>query len=67
MQSRVPIGPPLRHIDFNGGWEWNSRVWLADFEYQVWPGFTFGSLHPNGVSAGISFQVLGSSRTKMSK
>jgi hypothetical protein len=43
------------------------RVRLADFEYQAWPGFTFGSLHPYGVSAGISFQVLGSSRTKMSK
>ena len=43
------------------------RVRLADFEYQVWPGFTFGSIHPYGVSAGISFQILGSSRTKMSK
>ena len=36
------------------------RVRLADVEYQVWPGFTFGSLHPYGISAGISFQVLGS-------
>jgi hypothetical protein len=43
------------------------RVRLLDFEYQEWPGFTFGSLHPYGISAGISFQVLGSSRTKMSK
>ena len=43
------------------------RLRLADFEYQVWPGFTFGSIHPYGVSAGISFQILGSSRTKMSK
>ena len=43
------------------------RVRLADVEYQVWPGFTFGSLHPYGGSAGISFQILGSSRTKMSK
>jgi len=43
------------------------RVRLVDFEYQVWPGFTFGSLHPYGVSAGISYQFLGSSRTKMSK
>jgi hypothetical protein len=43
------------------------RVRLVDFEYQEWPGFTFGALHPYGVSAGISFQVLGSSRTKMSR
>jgi len=43
------------------------RVRLVDFEYQDWPGFSYGSLHPYGLSAGISFQVLGSSRTKMSK
>jgi opacity protein-like surface antigen len=28
-----------------------------DFEYQEWPQFTFGALHPYGVSAGISFRV----------
>jgi hypothetical protein len=43
------------------------RLRLADFEYQVWPGFTFGSIHPYGVSAGISYQILGSFRTRMSK
>lgn len=43
------------------------RLRLVDFEYQAWPGFTFGSIHPYGVSAGISFQILGSSRTRMSK
>jgi hypothetical protein len=43
------------------------RVRLVDFEYQMWPSFTFGPIHPYGVSAGISFQVLGSSRTKMSR
>jgi hypothetical protein len=43
------------------------RLRLADFEYQVWPGFTFGSIHPYGVSGGISFEMLGSSRTKMSR
>jgi hypothetical protein len=43
------------------------RLRLADFEYQVWPGFTFGSIHPYGISAGISYQILGSSRTRMSK
>jgi hypothetical protein len=44
------------------------RVRLADFEYQVWPGFPLvGSIHPYGISAGISYQILGSTRTKMSK
>jgi len=43
------------------------RVRLADIEYQAWPSFTFGSLHPYGVSAGLSYQILGASRTKMSK
>jgi hypothetical protein len=43
------------------------RLRLVDFEYQVWPGFTYGSIHPYGVSVGISYQILGSSRTKMSK
>ena len=43
------------------------RVRLVDFEYQDWPGFTYGAIHPYGISAGISFQVLGSERTKMSR
>jgi len=42
------------------------RVRLVDVEYQDWAGFTFGPLHPYGVSAGISYQFLGSSRTRMS-
>lgn len=43
------------------------RVRLIDFEYQDWPEFTFGAIHPYGVTAGISFQVLGSSLTRRSK
>ena len=43
------------------------RVRLVDFEYQEWPGFTFGAIHPSGVTAGISFQILGAMRTKMSR
>jgi hypothetical protein len=43
------------------------RVRLVDFEYQEWPGFTFGPVHPYGVSAGISFQLWGASRTNMSR
>ncbi|MGA1981959.1 MAG: hypothetical protein ABSG84_05765 [Acidobacteriaceae bacterium] len=43
------------------------RVRLVDFEYQVWTGFPYGSMHPYGVSVGISYQILGSSRTKLSQ
>jgi hypothetical protein len=43
------------------------RLRLVDVEYQDWPQFTYGALHPYGISAGISFQVLGASRTRRSK
>jgi hypothetical protein len=33
---------------------WNVRV--LDFEYQLWPHFTYGELHPYGLSAGVSFE-----------
>ena len=37
----------------------NSRFTIraVDVEYQIWPDFTFGELHPYGVSTGISFQI----------
>ena len=43
------------------------RVRLIDVEYQEWPSFSFGQIHPYGISAGISFQLLGASRTNMSR
>jgi hypothetical protein len=30
-----------------------------DFEFQDWPQFTYGTLHPYGISAGISFRLNG--------
>jgi len=56
---------PGAGVDLRLGQRW--RVRLADFEYQDWPGFTFGAIHPYGVTAGISFQFLGANRTKMSR
>jgi hypothetical protein len=32
-------------------------VRVVDFEYQMWPQFTFGSLHPYGLSAGLSIRL----------
>jgi opacity protein-like surface antigen len=33
-----------------------------DFEYQSWPGFSFGELRPYGISTGISFRLNGIDR-----
>ncbi len=33
------------------------RLRVVDVEYQLWPQFTFGTLHPYGASAGVSFRV----------
>ncbi len=32
-------------------------VRVIDFEYQRWPNFTFGPMHPYGLSAGLSLQL----------
>jgi hypothetical protein len=32
-------------------------VRLVDVEYQVWPSFSFGAIHPYGVSTGLSLRV----------
>jgi hypothetical protein len=44
------------------GLDWrvaHSRVMvrIIDFEYQDWPQFTYGAIHPYGASAGVSFRV----------
>ena len=46
---------PGAGLDWHVGDRLNVR--LADFEYQIWPDFTFGSLHPYGISAGISVDI----------
>ncbi len=35
---------------------------LADFEYQYWPQFSFGAIHPYGVSVGVEYHLFGCSR-----
>ena len=45
-----------------GGLDWrvhNSRLILRliDVEYQVWHSFSYGSLHPYGISTGLSIRV----------
>lgn len=44
------------------GLDWhltNSRwaVRVVDFQYQIWPKFSYGQLHPYGISAGVSFDL----------
>jgi opacity protein-like surface antigen len=42
-------------LDLKVDRRWTVRV--PDFEYQYWPSFLNGSLHPYGVSAGISYRI----------
>ena len=37
-------------------------VRILDVEYQSWPGFPYGGLHPYGINAGISFRLNAVSR-----
>ena len=49
-----------------GGIDWlvgdRMIVRVIDFEYQIWPQFTYGQLTPYGVSAGVSFRLNGMRR-----
>jgi hypothetical protein len=44
-------------VDYHLPGRWTAR--LIDVEYQDWPQFSYGTLHPYGVSAGLSFRVTG--------
>ena len=43
------------------------RIRAVDFEYQTWPGFSFGPLRPYGLSAGVSVQLRALSRLKLAR
>ena len=45
-----------------GGLDWRIGrgrfiVRVVDFEYQLWPSFSYGALHPYGISTGLSVRV----------
>jgi hypothetical protein len=42
-------------VDYVLNERWTVR--FVDAEYQIWPQFSFGALHPYGVSAGIAFRL----------
>jgi hypothetical protein len=44
-------------MDYTLNDRWTVRV--VDVEYQMWPQFNYGSLHPYGISAGIIFRING--------
>lgn len=49
-------------VDPGGGLDWRVgegrfTVRVIDIEYQDWPFFTFGTLHPYGVSSGLSLRL----------
>ena len=49
---------PPAHLNRTGDLS-QSRllVRLIDLEYQIWPNFTFGPLHPYGLSTGLSYRL----------
>lgn len=46
---------PSAGLDWHLGSRFSIRV--ADFQYQLWPRFTYGELHPYGITSGISFDL----------
>jgi opacity protein-like surface antigen len=46
---------PGAGVDYILNDRWTIRV--VDLEYQIWPDFTYGQLHPYGISTGISFHL----------
>jgi hypothetical protein len=48
---------PGAGLDYHLSGRWTAR--LIDVEYQDWTGFTYGSLHPYGVSSGLRFRLTG--------
>jgi hypothetical protein len=56
MGSYLVIAPGAG-VDYHFDGRWTAR--LIDVEYQDWPQFSYGALHPYGVSAALSFRVTG--------
>lgn len=56
------------YVAYGGGagvdWLVGDRliVRVVDFEYQMWPQFTYGEITPYGISVGISYRVNGMKR-----
>jgi Outer membrane protein beta-barrel domain len=48
---------PGAGLDIHLNDRWSIRA--ADFEYQLWPQFTYGQLKPYGVSVGLRYRING--------
>jgi hypothetical protein len=48
---------PGAGLDYHFAGRLTARI--IDFQYQDWPQFSYGALHPYGISAGFSFRVTG--------
>jgi hypothetical protein len=59
-QGRYFVIAPGVGVDFS--LNSNLKIRLIDVEYQEWPQFTFGTLHPYGVSFGFSYRIFNGSR-----
>lgn len=61
--GRYFVVAPGAGVDYN--LTSNLKLRLADFEYQIWPQFTFGTLKPYGVSVGISYHIFNGARSRL--
>jgi hypothetical protein len=48
---------PGAGVDIHLNDRWSVRA--ADFEYQLWPSFTYGQLKPYGVTVGLRYRING--------
>jgi|HubBroStandDraft_1064217.scaffolds.fasta_scaffold35284_2 hypothetical protein len=54
-QGTYLVIAPGGGIDYR--WKRKISIRVADFEYQIWPQFTYGSMTSAGVSAGILYHI----------
>jgi len=54
-QGNYLVIAPGGGVDYR--WKRKLTIRVADFEYQIWPQFTYGSMTSAGVSAGILYHI----------
>jgi hypothetical protein len=50
------VAAPGAGLDWHVG-HTRLLVRIVDFEYQIWNGFSYGAIHPYGISTGLSVRV----------
>ena len=64
-RGRYFVIAPGAGVDFDLSERFKVR--LIDFEYQQWPQFTYGTIHPYGLSFGFSYRIFSGSHTRLAR